>query len=72
MRQIAVTQAASARVRVEDILAFFFPTAHKEIDWTRPPIPLDKELQQVAPDGAASAQAVDKLVRVWQRDGTET
>lgn len=49
-------------VYLEDILAFFFPDAHREIDWSRNPIPLDKELQQVAPDGASAAQAVDKLV----------
>ena len=54
---------------LEEALAFFFPAAHKAIDWSRGYQSLDKELQQIAPEGASGVQAVDKLVRVWLRDG---
>lgn len=54
-----------------DILAFFFPEAYAGIDWSREYQPLDKELQQVAPDGG-NDQAVDKLVQVHRRDGIES
>jgi hypothetical protein len=47
-----------------------FPEVYAGIDWTRQYEPLDKELQQVAP-GDGAGQAVDKLVRVYQRDGQE-
>lgn len=53
-----------------DILAFFFPDAHAAIDWSQDYQPLDKELQQIAPDGGAG-QAVDKLVQVRRRDGSD-
>lgn len=33
---------------LEDFLALFFPQAHAEIDWIRPPIFRDGELQDVA------------------------
>jgi hypothetical protein len=32
----------------EEFKALFFPTAHADIDWSRPVEFLDKELQQVA------------------------
>jgi len=54
---------------LEEALAFFFPAAHEAIDWSRGYQSLDKELQQIAPEGASGVQAVDKLVRVWLRDG---
>ena len=53
-----------------EIIDFFFPAASAGIDWSHQYEPLDKELQQVAPSGGAD-QAVDKLVRVHRRDGTE-
>jgi hypothetical protein len=31
----------------EDFLTFFFQGVHELIDWSKTPIPLDKELQQV-------------------------
>lgn len=57
-------------VYLPDILAFFFPDAHAEIDWAQDYRPLEQELQQIAPD-AAGAQAVDKLVEVRRRDGSD-
>ncbi|MCI0460886.1 MAG: hypothetical protein L0Z62_28390 [Gemmataceae bacterium] len=52
-------------------LAFFFPQAHAEIDWARGYESLDKELQQVAPGGETGRRLVDKLVKVWLKDGRE-
>ncbi len=57
---------------LEEAIAFFFPAAHADIDWSRGYHALDKELQQVAPDGERAAQAVDKLIQVVLRDGTDT
>ena len=33
-----------------DFMLFFFPKAHAGIDWTKEPVFLDKELQQVIRD----------------------
>ncbi len=49
---------------LEEVLAFFFPEAHRDIDWSRGYEGLDKELQLVVPEGERAAQAVDKLVKV--------
>jgi hypothetical protein len=57
---------------LEDALAFFFPDAHRDIDWSRGYEGLETELQQVAPEGERGAQAVDKLIKVFLRDGTDT
>lgn len=56
---------------LEETIAFFFPEAHAAIDWAVPYQWLDKELQQVAPEGDAGGQTVDKLVRVRLRDGAD-
>jgi len=55
----------------ELFLAFFFPLAHSEIDWSRGYETLDKELQQVVREAELGRRVVDKLVRVWRRDGEE-
>src|SRR5258706_1219502 len=54
-----------------DFLAFFFPQAHAEIDWSRGYAFLDKELQQVVRDAELGRRLADKLVQVWLRDGAE-
>jgi hypothetical protein len=54
-----------------DFFAFFFPHIHAEIDWTRPPVFLDKELQQVVRDAELGRRLADKLVQVWRRDGSD-
>jgi hypothetical protein len=53
-------------------LGFFFPAAHDEIDWTREPDYADKELQKIAPEAETGRGTVDKLAKVWRRDGIET
>jgi hypothetical protein len=42
-----------------------------EIDWEKGYEFLDKELQKVAPDAKTGRRTVDKLVKVWLKDGTE-
>ena len=54
---------------LEDFLAFFFPKVHALVDWTRPVVSLDKELQQIFPDSELKGRAADKLFQVWTVDG---
>jgi len=56
---------------LEDFLAFFFPGIHNAIDWTKPPVFLDKEFQQVVSASEVGRRLVDKLVKVWRRDGSD-
>lgn len=52
-------------------LALFLPDAHADIDWTRGHVFLDKELQRLLPKAARGRKYVDKLVKVWRKDGRE-
>jgi hypothetical protein len=52
-------------------LKFFFSAIHDAIDWSRGHEMLDKELQQVVPAAEQGRRHVDKLVKVWRRDGEE-
>jgi hypothetical protein len=56
-------------VYFQAFLAFFFPLIYKDIDWSRGFESLDKELQQIAPQSAQGRRYVDKLVKVWRRNG---
>lgn len=55
----------------DSFMAFFFPSAHAEIDWARGFEMLDKELQQITPDAEQGRRFADKLVKVWRTDGEE-
>ena len=55
-----------------DFLALLFPDIHAEIDWNRPPVFLDKELQQVVRDADSGRRYADKLIRVYSKEGAET
>lgn len=55
----------------EPFLAFVFNDVHAAIDWNRSFEWLDKELMQIVPDAEQGKRFVDKLVKVWLRDGTE-
>jgi len=57
--------------RFAEFLALLFPHIHREVDWSRPPEFLDKELQQLAQDSQLGRRYADKLVRVWTRDRRE-
>src|SRR6266571_3785157 len=52
-------------------MAFFFPEAHADIDWTRGYESLDTDLQQIVRDAALGTRLADKLMQVWRRDGVE-
>jgi len=52
-------------------IEFFFPDIFPEINWEKGYEFLDKELQKVAPDAETGRRTVDKLVKVWLKDGTE-
>ncbi|MBI2941418.1 MAG: transposase, partial [Chloroflexi bacterium] len=54
-----------------EFVAFFFPVAWAGIDWSRRFEFLDTELQQVVRDAELGRRLVDKLARVWRRDGEE-
>ncbi len=55
----------------KDFMAFFFAQAHQDIDWAKGHEFLDKELQQIASDAAVGPRRVDKLAKVWRKDGAE-
>jgi hypothetical protein len=58
-------------VYFEAFVAFFYPHIHRDIDWSRGFESLDKELQQIAPKASQGRRYVDKLVKVWRKDGRE-
>jgi hypothetical protein len=55
----------------EAFLALLFPQVHAQIDWSRGYESLDKEFQQVVRDAEVGRRYVDKLVKVWTREGVE-
>jgi hypothetical protein len=55
----------------EPCMAFFFPHAHADIDWTRGHEMLDKELQPIVRQAKHGRRYVDKLVKVWLKTGEE-
>jgi hypothetical protein len=55
----------------EQCMAFFFPRAHADIDWTRGYEMLDKELQPIVRQSKQGRRYVDKLVKVWLKSGEE-
>ncbi len=55
----------------EDFMAFFFPKAHKGIDWSAELTFLDKELEKVMRDAELGTRRVDKLARVKRINGQE-
>jgi hypothetical protein len=52
-------------------LHFFFPEVYNLINWLKPPISLDKELQKITADSDDSKRLVDKLFKVWLKDHQE-
>ena len=55
----------------EAFLALLFPEVHAQIDWSRGYESLDKEFQQVVREAEVGRRYVDKLVKVWTKDGLE-
>jgi hypothetical protein len=54
-----------------EFMAFYFPQAYAQIDWTVPHAFLEQELAQVVRDGELGVRRVDKLVRVAKHGGRE-
>lgn len=52
-------------------MAFFFPLAFAQIDWSKDYSFLDKELQQVVREAETGSRRVDKLVKVYLLNGAE-
>ena len=52
-------------------MEFFFPEAYGKIDWDKGFDFLDSELQQVTRDAETGKRIVDKLVKVYLRNGKE-
>jgi Domain of unknown function (DUF4351) len=52
-------------------MAFFFPEAYSAIDWRKGFDFLDSELQQVTLEAETGKRIVDKLVKVYLRNGRE-
>jgi hypothetical protein len=55
----------------EPCMAFFFPRIHADIDWPRGYEMLDKELQPIVRGARHGRRYVDKLVKVWLKDGQQ-
>ena len=56
----------------QPFMEFFFPHVHEGIDWERGYEFLDKEFQQIVPQGETGRTTTDKLVKVWLKNGQET
>jgi hypothetical protein len=54
-----------------EFMAFYFPAAHAQIDWSRGYDILDQELRAVVQDAELGKRFVDKLVRVTRPSGVE-
>ena len=54
-----------------EFMAFFFPQAHADIDWSRGYESLDAELQQIVRDAELGKRWADKLMKVYRSTGEE-
>ena len=54
-----------------EFIAFFFPDAHAQIDWEKGFEFLDSELRRVVRDAELGKRFVDKLVKIYRKDGEE-
>ena len=52
-------------------LQFFFPQIYHLIDWSKKPISLDKELEQITASSKVGKKLCDKLFKVWLLDNRE-
>lgn len=54
-----------------EFMTFFFPLIYAELDWSKPYVFLDKELQKIVRKAKSGRGYVDKLVKVWRKAGTD-
>jgi len=55
----------------KEFIAFFFPNVASDVDWGMPHVFLDQELQQVTRGAAIGRRAVDKLVQLHRKNGSQ-
>jgi hypothetical protein len=55
---------------IVDFLRFFYVDADNTFDFSKKPEFLDKELEELFPDQKNTTRHVDKLVKVWLKDGS--
>ena len=55
-----------------EFIEFFDPGIANEIDWTKTPVFLDKELSKIIKKSETGKRYVDKLVKLWRINGQET
>jgi hypothetical protein len=55
----------------QPFMAFFFPQIESHIDWDKGYEFLDKEFQQIVREAEQGKIYADKLVKVWQKNGSE-
>ncbi|TVP66029.1 MAG: hypothetical protein EA343_02015 [Nodularia sp. (in: Bacteria)] len=55
----------------DSFLTFFYPEIYQQIDWTKNPISLDKELEQITASADSKTRHADKLFQVWLLDNQE-
>lgn len=56
----------------EDFLHWFYLPYVEQIDFNRKPEFLDQELQKIYPESHSKRRVVDRLVKVWLQDGTDS
>ncbi|HYV36034.1 MAG TPA: hypothetical protein VE988_10050 [Gemmataceae bacterium] len=61
----------SLEMYFQPFLALLFQAIHDKIDWSHGFEFLDKELQQLIADAEQGRRYVDKLVKVWAKEGIE-
>ena len=55
----------------QEFMQFFFPEIHRVIDFSKGYQFLDKEFQQISKASKSRKKIVDKLVKVYLKDGAE-
>jgi hypothetical protein len=59
------------RQYLREALEFYFPDIAAIVDWTEPPVFLDKELVQIAPNAKVGKRHADQLVKLKHKKGKE-
>ena len=55
----------------DSFLLFFYPEVYQQVDWSKTPISLDKELEQITASADSKTRHADKLFQVWLLDNQE-
>ena len=56
----------------KEFTAFFFPDVHEDINWSKGYELLDPEFQKIVRDAELGRRLLDKLVKVYRKDGAES